>query len=104
MPMPSPAVGAGGEAEVVLEPALVSVVVEVDSGPDARVADALEGRDVGSPLRGVIAAQVVDDAGEAVRCAGGEWVRPCERKADRLVGLAFGQSERRAAVAQRYGR
>ncbi len=59
-------VGVGGDDEVELQLALVAVIDEIDAGVDGFVANLAEGGDVAVPLRGVLADEVVDVAGEAV--------------------------------------
>ena len=52
-------ISSGGDDEVVFKLALVAVIDEVDPGIDVPVLDLGVGRDVGAPLRGIVADEVV---------------------------------------------
>ncbi len=100
-------IGSGREAEVVFERACGAVPVEVDARIDRLVADPLEGGDLGLPLRGIVAAEVVDDAGEALDRIGRCGCGAGEAQADRIglwwrgcstAGVSVAPSAERATV------
>ena len=57
-------VSARAHNEVILELALIAVIEEIDARIKVRVAHLRVGRDVGAPLRGIVADEVVGLAGE----------------------------------------
>src|SRR5262249_37090496 len=77
----------GSYDEVVLEPALIAVVHEVDARILVRVADPRERRNAGSPLRGIFANEIVGLAREFVFLDGPGGVGADERHANRCADV-----------------